>query len=62
MKTEITLSKPLVEMLEDLVQKPRSFEETTEELFAFNYNDYNLLFELDKITVTKDTYKLVPVY
>lgn len=48
-------------MLEDLMLKPGSFDETAEELFAYAYDDYNLLFELDKIPVEAETYKRIPV-
>ena len=62
MKTEAILTKSLVETLEDLTQNKHSFEEIVRELFSYTYNDYNLLFELDKVNIQDESYKRVPVF
>lgn len=62
MKTDTTDTRSLVDTLEDLMQHPKHFEETVQELFAYSYNDYDRLFEIDRISVPKETYKRIPVF
>ncbi len=62
MKTTPILSKQLVEILEDFGKNPPTFDETVDELFVYDYEDYNLLFELDKVEVANVTYKRIPVF
>lgn len=62
MKTDSIIVKSLVETLEDLVLHPKNFDEIVNELFGYNYKDYNKLFEIDKIDVKNETYIRVPVY
>ncbi|MDO5616310.1 MAG: cysteine dioxygenase family protein [Cruoricaptor ignavus] len=57
-----TMDKSLIHSLEYLTQVPHHFDTICEELFAFNYQDYDLLFELSKINVEKETYKRIPIY
>ena len=62
MGTETFLKETLVDALENLMLNPKGFEETVQELFKYNYSDYNQWFEIDKMKVERETYKRVPVY
>lgn len=62
MAAETYLKVSLVDVLENLMQTPKSFDETVLELFKYNYNDYNQWFEIEKMDVERETYRRVPVY
>ncbi|ODS89300.1 MAG: hypothetical protein ABS44_05360 [Chryseobacterium sp. SCN 40-13] len=61
MKTEIA-ALPLVSTLEHLTIHPKEFNEVIADLFGYNYEDYNALFEIDKISLDKDTHVRIPVF
>src|SRR5690606_41057045 len=59
MKTEIA-ALPLVSTLEHLTIHQKEFNEVIADLFGYNYEDYNALFEIDKISLDKDTHVRIP--
>lgn len=61
MNAESNIKKGLIETLS--VLKPNSdFTTVQDNLFMYDYEDYNALFELEKIVVEHDAYQRVPVY
>lgn len=62
MRTQTSIKETLVDVLENLMQQPKGFDETVRELFRYNYSDYNQWFEISKLSVERETYKRVPVF
>lgn len=62
MKADTTITRSLVDTLEELMQHPKDFQETVQNLFSYGYEDYNRLFEIDSIVVKNETYKRIPVF
>lgn len=62
MRTQTSIKETLVDVLENLMQHPKGFDETVRELFRYNYSDYNQWFEISKLSVERETYKRVPVF
>ena len=61
MKTAPISPKTLKEALEQFDKQSGSFEITAEMLFAFNYEDYNQLFGLEKKEIQHEAYQRIPV-
>lgn len=61
MRTETATTFSLVETLETLKTHTANYNEAAEELFSFSFSDYNLLFELDRFSVSPETFIKVPV-
>jgi len=54
--------KNLNETLENLKKGNVSFDDVTENLFSYSYEDYNEIFKIDQIEVAEKTYKRLPVF
>ena len=57
-----TMLKNLNETLENLKKGNVSFDDVTENLFSYSYDDYNEIFKIDQIEVAEKTYKRLPVF
>lgn len=57
-----TMLKNLNETLENLKKGNVSFDDVTENLFSYSYEDYNEIFKIDQIEVAEKTYKRLPVF
>ncbi len=62
MKTDTLLKGSLVNVLEELSVKSKSFDEVVSELFSFGYSDFNQLFGIDALKVENETYRRIPVF
>lgn len=59
---ENVLTKTLTETLEDLKKGKPHFEDVAEELFRYNYEDFNHLFGISKTHILQRTYDRLPVF
>ena len=57
-----TMLKNLNETLENLKKGNVSFDDVTENLFSYSFEDYNEIFKIDQIEVAEKTYKRLPVF
>ncbi len=61
MKTDTITAISLEQTLENLKAKATTFNQAAEELFSYSFNDFNLLFELDRLQVEPENYVRIPV-
>ena len=57
-----TLTKNIEYTLENLKKDNISFDIIAENLFSYDYQDYNEIFKIDQIEVPEKTYKRLPVF
>ena len=57
-----TLTKNIKYTLENLKKDNISFDIVVENLFSYDYQDYNEIFKIDQINVPEKTYKRLPVF
>ena len=57
-----TLTKNIKYTLENLKKDNISFDIVAENLFSYDYQDYNEIFKIDQIEVPEKTYKRLPVF
>lgn len=57
-----TLTKNIKYTLENLKKDNISFDIVAENLFSYDYQDYNEIFKIDQINVPEKTYKRLPVF
>lgn len=57
-----TMLKNLNETLENLKKGNVSFDDVTENLLSYSFEDYNEIFKIDQIEVAEKTYKRLPVF
>ena len=62
MKCMETLTKNIKYTLENLKKDNISFDIVAENLFSYDYQDYNEIFKIDQIEVPEKTYKRLPVF
>ena len=62
MKCMETLTKNIEYTLENLKKDNISFDIVAENLFSYDYQDYNEIFKIDQINVPEKTYKRLPVF
>ena len=62
MKCMETLTKNIEYTLENLKKDNISFDIIAENLFSYDYQDYNEIFKIDQIEVPEKTYKRLPVF
>ena len=62
MKCMETMTKNIEYTLENLKKDHVSFDIITENLFSYDYQDYNEIFKIDQINVPEKTYKRLPVF
>ena len=62
MKCMETLTKNIKYTLENLKKDNISFDIVAENLFSYDYQDYNEIFKIDQINVPEKTYKRLPVF
>lgn len=57
-----TSVKNLTHVIEKLQSRNAGFNEVVEELFPFNFQDYNEIFKIDSNDIPEKTYKRLPVF
>ena len=57
-----TMTKNIEYTLENLKKDHVSFDIIAENLFSYDYQDYNEIFKIDQIEVPEKTYKRLPVF
>ena len=57
-----TMTKNIKYTLENLKKDHVSFDIIAENLFSYDYQDYNEIFKIDQIEVPEKTYKRLPVF
>ena len=57
-----TMTKNIEYTLENLKKDNISFDIVAENLFSYDYQDYNEIFKIDQINVPEKTYKRLPVF
>ena len=57
-----TLTKNIKYTLENLKKDNISFDIVAENLFSYDYQDYNEIFKIDQINVPEKTYRRLPVF
>ena len=57
-----TMTKNIKYTLENLKKDNISFDIVAENLFSYDYQDYNEIFKIDQIEVPEKTYKRLPVF
>ena len=62
MKCMETMTKNIKYTLENLKKDNISFDIVAENLFSYDYQDYNEIFKIDQIEVPEKTYKRLPVF
>ena len=62
MKCMETMTKNIKYTLENLKKDHVSFDIVAENLFSYDYQDYNEIFKIDQIEVPEKTYKRLPVF
>ena len=62
MKCMETMTKNIEYTLENLKKDNISFDIVAENLFSYDYQDYNEIFKIDQIEVPEKTYKRLPVF
>lgn len=62
MKCMETMTKNIKYTLENLKKDNISFDIIAENLFSYDYQDYNEIFKIDQINVPEKTYKRLPVF
>ena len=62
MKCMETMTKNIKYTLENLKKDNISFDIIAENLFSYDYQDYNEIFKIDQIEVPEKTYKRLPVF
>ena len=62
MKCMETMTKNIKYTLENLKKDHVSFDIIAENLFSYDYQDYNEIFKIDQIEVPEKTYKRLPVF
>ena len=62
MKCMETMTKNIKYTLENLKKENISFDIVAENLFSYDYQDYNEIFKIDQIEVPEKTYKRLPVF
>ena len=62
MKCMETMTKNIEYTLENLKKDHVSFDIIAENLFSYDYQDYNEIFKIDQIEVPEKTYKRLPVF
>ena len=62
MKCMETLTKNIKYTLENLKKDNISFDIVAENLFSYDYQDYNEIFKIDQINVPEKTYRRLPVF
>ena len=62
MKCMETMTKNIEYNLENLKKDNISFDIVAENLFSYDYQDYNEIFKIDQIEVPEKTYKRLPVF
>ena len=62
MKCMETMTKNIKYTLENLKKDNISFDIVAENLFSYDYQDYNEIFKIDQIDVPEKTYKRLPVF
>ena len=62
MKCMETLTKNIKYTLENLKKDNISFDIVAENLFSYDYQDYNEIFKIDQIEVPEKTYRRLPVF
>ena len=62
MKCMETMTKNIKYTLENLKKDHVSFDIIAENLFSYDYQDYNEIFKIDQINVPEKTYKRLPVF
>lgn len=62
MKCMETMTKNIKYTLENLKKDNISFDIVAENLFSYDYQDYNEIFKIDQINVPEKTYKRLPVF
>ena len=62
MKCMETMTKNIKYTLENLKKYNVSFDIVAENLFSYDYQDYNEIFKIDQIEVPEKTYKRLPVF
>lgn len=62
MKCMETMTKNIEYTLENLKKDNISFDIVAENLFSYDYQDYNEIFKIDQINVPEKTYKRLPVF
>ena len=62
MKCMETMTKNIKYTLENLKKDHVNFDIIAENLFSYDYQDYNEIFKIDQIEVPEKTYKRLPVF
>ena len=62
MKCMETMTKNIKYTLENLKKDNISFDIVAENLFSYDYKDYNEIFKIDQINVPEKTYRRLPVF
>ncbi len=62
MKCTEIMTKNIKYTLENLKKDNISFDIVAENLFSYDYQDYNEIFKIDQINVPEKTYKRLPVF
>ena len=62
MKCMETMTKNIKYTLENLKKDHVSFDIIAENLFSYDYQDYNEIFKIDQIEVPEKTYRRLPVF
>ena len=62
MKCMETMTKNIKYTLENLKKDNISFDIVAENLFSYDYQDYNEIFKIDQIEVPEKTYRRLPVF
>ena len=62
MKCMETMTKNIKYTLENLKKDNISFDIVAENLFSYDYQDYNEIFKIDQINVPEKTYRRLPVF
>ena len=62
MKCMETMTKNIKYTLENLKKDHVNFDIIAENLFSYDYQDYNEIFKIDQINVPEKTYKRLPVF
>ena len=62
MKCMETMTKNIEYTLENLKKDHVNFDIVAENLFSYDYQDYNEIFKIDQINVPEKTYKRLPVF
>lgn len=62
MKCMETMTKNIEYTLENLKKDNISFDIVAENLFSYDYQDYNEIFKIDQINVPEKTYRRLPVF